>query len=104
MYIPLNSKLALTEGADQVSMMVPMRGFNTVQIELVVFRGAIDVSLEESNDEQDWTVKDTFATTTGPAYKLLAARTVTTSMVRIRWAQSGVDPAVIGGGINLSRQ
>jgi hypothetical protein len=103
MHVPLGS-IALSEGTDQVSVIVPMRGHNTVQIELVVFTGAVDVSVEDSNGEEDWAVKDSFATVTGPAYKLFAPVTVTADSVRVRWAQTGAVPAVIGGGINLSTQ
>ena len=103
MRIPLGV-IALAQGTDEVSVLLPMQGYNTIQIELVVFTGAVDVSVENSNDGQDWRVKDSYATVTGPAFKIFAPTPIAAATVRVRWAQNGVGAAVMSGSINLSTQ
>ena len=100
MYTQLATKLT---GPDERSHAVPMDGANTVRIDVVVYTGTLTVTLQASNDGENWTaIGSPFANVTGPAYKLLAARSVAAKYVRIAWSSKGV--MIVAGGMNLSKQ
>ena len=105
MYQQLCSKTGLTNGGVAYSDPIQLGDYNTVQIEMTVFTGEVRVTLQEANDFQDWTVKDTFVAVMGPAYKLLTAKTITSRQVRVMWEEStGSGTSVVSGGINCSKQ
>ncbi len=104
MYTQLASKVGVASGASAVSEPVAMAGFNTVQVDMTVFSGEVRVYVQETDNLQDWTVKDTYAAVAGPAYKLFAATDSCCAYVRVRWEATGPGAAVVGGGVNLSAQ
>jgi hypothetical protein len=78
---------------------------NTVQIDLTVFSGEAKVTLEQTNNNEDWSVRQTYTAVTGPGYALLDARSIACSHVRVRWEEAtGVNPTTVAGGINCSSQ
>ena len=100
MYTQLATKLS---GTDERSHAVSMDGNNTVRIDVVVYTGTLTLTLQESNDGENWTANvSAFANVTGPAYKLLGARTVAAQYVRIAWSAKGT--MIVAVGMNLSKQ
>ena len=101
----LASQMGLASGASSVSDPIPMDGYNTVQVDMTVFSGEARVYVQQTDNLQDWTVKDTYAAITGPGHKLFAATDTCCAYIRIKWEEAtGSGVAVVAGGVNRSVQ
>ena len=105
MYTQLASRVGVAGGGSVVSDPVPMAGFNTIQVDLTVFKGEVRVYIQETDNLEDWTVKDTYAAVSGPAHKLFSPTDSCCAYVRVRWEEAtGSGSALLVGGLNCSAQ
>ena len=105
MYTKLASQVGLSNGSSVVSASVPMAGFNAVQVDITVFSGEVRVYVQQTDDLQDWTVKDTYTAVVGPAHKLFPSTGTCCAYVRVMWEEAtGSGDAVLCGSVNLSLQ
>ena len=105
MYKQLATKVGISSGGSVVSDPVPMKGFNTVQVDLVVFSGEVRVYIQQSDDLQDWSLKDTYAAVIGPSHKMFSSTETCCAYVRVKWEEAtGSGNAIVASGINQSVQ
>jgi len=102
----LASKLILLPNTTEVSRPLPVVGFNTAQIDVVMFHAqSLTVKLEQSNDGENWRALNEWACGSDMAYSLLSeTRDVASALVRVRWtaAENNSGPMMVASGINLT--
>ena len=108
MHVELCKRLALAGDAKQYTQPVSMEGYNRVQVEAVAFVGSVGITVQQSNDLENWTSlgsADTASASSDP-YTLGTAQTPTCAYVRLELEENAGTPsaAIIAVGVNLSAQ
>lgn len=107
-YYQMSTKLAVTNGQDQMSQAVPMGGDNAVQTEATIFAlggaASLGIEIQGSSDMQNWS---TIQNNSGLGYGYNApAKTTGISFpyVRYKYSVAGVGTVLVAAGLNTSFQ
>lgn len=104
MYTEVADRLVVTDAADGLTQAVGMAGGNAVLVDIVGIRVDVEaeVTVEASNDLQNWTPIGGTLQITGVSYHMEKVTGIAAAYVRLRFSVPDSGACIFSAGINVA--